>query len=60
MYLSSSCLHPLIGRMVDVVMMTERRIWDPGVTDGGVNIYVPRPLQITRNCIFNAHPLSGA
>jgi hypothetical protein len=41
MYLSSSCLHPLIGRIVDVVMMmmTVWGIWDPGLMGEGVNIY---------------------
>jgi hypothetical protein len=26
--------------LTKVVMMTERRIWDPGVTDGGVDVLV--------------------
>jgi hypothetical protein len=40
MYLFSLCLSPFIGRIVDVFMMAGQRIWDLGVTSGGVNIFV--------------------
>ena len=40
MYLFSLCLSHFIGKIVDVVMKAEQRIWDLGMMSGGVNIFV--------------------